>query len=133
MIGIVGTRFAAALTLLGFLAAFQFVAPEHFPVVVAGVLFVSPFLNLAAYWFFAKRAVLPDAPYTLRIRTQDALSLLIASSTAAVLGALVVLRALNAIAPVDRSIFLVGLAFALLMLAAPAVNWLVIWQPWRNE
>lgn len=132
MIGIVGTRFAAALGLLLLLVFLQLVAPSAFPILVAAVLVVSPFLNLAAYWFFARRAVLPDAPFTLKIRVQDALALLLASTTSAVLGVLVVLRALNVIAPVDRAIFLVGIAFALLMLAAPAVNWLVVWRPWRQ-
>lgn len=133
MIGIVGTRLAGSAALLAALAFLQITLPGAFPVVVALVLIVTPFVNLAAYWFFARRAVQPDAPFTLRVRTQDAMALLIASTTAAVLGVITVLRALNVIDPVDRAVFLVGLSFALLMTAAPAVNWLLIWRPWRAD
>jgi hypothetical protein len=58
--------------------------------------------------------------------------LALAQTVGAFLGLIVVLRALEIIPPVDRGVFLVGLGFALLMIAAPAINWLITWTPWRR-
>lgn len=133
MTAIVGRRLAASAALLFLLVLGQTTLGDAFALVVAMGLVVVPALSWMTFWFFAKRAVLLDAPFTLRVRTQDALALAIASSVGGFLGLLVVARAMNFIPPVDRGVFLVGLSFALLMIAAPAVNWLVIWRPWAEE
>lgn len=133
MISIVGTRIAAAAALFLLLCFLEAVTGDLFSFLVAVGLIIVPSLSWATFYFFARRAVLPDAPFALKIRVQDALALSIASTVGAFLGLIVVLRAVNIIGPVDRSVFLVGLSFALLMIAAPAVNWLVVWTPWRPD
>ncbi len=42
-------------------------------------------------------------------------------------------RALNVIPVIPRGVFLVGLAYALILLSAPAISWLIVWRPWRRE
>jgi len=133
VIDIVGTRLAASVALLFLLVLGQAILGDRFAIIVALGLVIVPALSWMTFWFFAKRAVQPDSPFTLRVRTQDALALALASSVGGLLGLIVVARALNVVPPVDRSVFLVGLAFALLMIAAPAVNWLAIWRPWEGE
>lgn len=131
MIAIIGWRLAAAAALLVVLTVLQLTLGAAFALLVSVGLVVIPALSWMTFWFFAKRAVLPDAPFTLKVRAQDAFALALASTVAGLLGVLAVLRAVNAIPPVP-GIFLVGLSFALLMTAAPAVNWLLIWRPWED-
>src|SRR5690348_11100353 len=128
---IVGTRLIAAVLVLVSLAVLNLVIPEALPYLVAIALIVLPIIQWAAVGFFAARAVENPEIISLRARVQDALALALAQTAGAVLGLILVLRALNVIAPVDRGVFLVGLSFALLMIAAPAVNWLVTWRPWK--
>lgn len=130
MIRLVGSRVAGALGLLVALVVIEQLAPDQFPVFVAAALIGLPILQWATVYFFGRRAAENPKVVGLRIRTQDAVALAIASSAAAGLGLLVVLRALALIPIVDRAVFLVGLSFCLLMVAAPAVNWLIVWRPW---
>ena len=132
VIAIVGTRLAASAIVLASLIALQLMIPELLPFLVGLALIVLPFVQWAAVGFFAARSIEAPEILSLRARVQDATALALASTAAAVLGLLVVARQLNAIAPVDRAVFLVGLSFALIMVAAPAVNWLVTWRPWRS-
>ncbi len=129
---IVGTRLASAVLVLLGLIALQVLAPDVMPLIVALALIVLPILQWAAVGFFAARSLEDPSILSLRARVQDALALALAQTCGAALGLVVVLRALNAIPPVDRGVFLVGLSFALLMTAAPAVNWLATWTPWRR-
>ena len=131
MMALLGTRIIAALLVLLALIVMYIVLPDVLPVIVAVALIVLPIIQWAAVGFFAARAVENPEIISLRARVQDALALALAQTAGAVLGLILVLRALNVIAPVDRGVFLVGLSFALLMIAAPAVNWLVTWRPWK--
>lgn len=130
---IVGPRIAASAALFLLLWALSLVLPSPWFVVLVGVaLLVVPALSWVTFWFFARKAVLPDAPLTLKIRVQDALALALASTVGGILGFLSLARVLNVI-PSTGPFFVVGIAFALLMIAAPAINWLVVWRPWRPE
>ena len=131
MIAIVGTRLLAAVVVLVTLIVANALLPETLPYFVAIALIVLPIVQWAAVGFFAARSVENPEIVSLRARVQDAMALALAQTAGAALGLIVVLRALNVIAPVDRGVFLVGLSFALLMIAAPAVNWLVTWRPWK--
>ena len=132
MMSLLGTRIAAALIVLLGLVILQLAIPEILPVIVAIALIVLPIVQWAAVGFFAARSIEDPTIISLRTRVQDAMALALAQTVGAFLGALVVLRALNIINPVDRSVFLVGIAFCLLMIAAPAVNWLWTWKPWTR-
>ncbi len=131
MISLFGTRLAAALTVLFALILLQLTVPDVLPIVVAVALIVLPVIQWATVVFFALRALEDPTIISLRARVQDAVALAIASTVGAVLGLIVVARQLNVIPPVDRGVFLVGISFALLMTAAPAINWLITWRPWK--
>lgn len=131
MIAIVGTRLVAALLVMAVLIALQVLVPDVLPLIVAVALIALPILQWAAVGFFAARSLEDPSIISLRARVQDALALALAQTVGAALGLIVVLRAFDVIPPVDRGVFLVGLSFALLMVAAPAVNWLITWRPWR--
>lgn len=133
MMAIIGSRLVAAALVLVTLVALQLMIPDALPAFVGMALIVLPFIQWAAVGFFAARSIEAPEILSLRARVQDATALALASTAAAVLGLLVVARQFNAIAPVDRSVFLVGLSFALIMTAAPAVNWLITWRPWRES
>lgn len=132
MIRLVGARLAGSVALLVVLILLQQVTADAFPLFVAGALIGLPALQWATVYFFGRRAMESPEILALRIRTQDAVALAIASSVGALLGLLVVLRALALIPFVDRAVFLVGLSFCLLMVAAPAINWLIVWRPWAS-
>lgn len=141
MSAIHGRRVAASLTLLGVLVLINTLAPQLFPLVVALALIVSPVVCGAAAYYFTQLS-LTDAMEaardgrepirSLRDRAQTSLLLAIASSAGALLGWLVVFRAFGWIPPVPRETFLVGLSYALLLIAGPAGNWLAVWRPWKR-
>lgn len=133
MIRLLGPRLGVSAALLLGLAILEESVGETFPILVGLVLFVLPAVGLVTTYFFARRSSERPDIVTLRIRAQDALSGLIVKVTGAYLGVLVVARALGIIDPVDRRIFLVGLTFSLLMAAAPDVNALYTWRPWRAD
>lgn len=132
MIGIIGSRLIAAILVFMALVTLQLLVPTLMPLVVALALIILPIIQWAAVGFFAARSMEAPEIISLRARVQDALALALAQTVGAALGLILILRALDVIQPVDRGVFLVGLAFCLLMIAAPAVNWLVTWQPWRR-
>ena len=129
---IVGTRLLVAALLMAALILAQVLVPQVLPIIVALALVVLPIVQWAAVGFFIARSLEDPSILALRSRTQDAVALALAQTVGAALGLVVVLRALNVIDAVDRGVFLVGLSFALLMVAAPAVNWLVVWKPWSK-
>lgn len=131
MIAIVWTRLAAAGLLLVALSVAYLVLGSLFSLLVSLALVAVPALSWLTYWFFARRSVAHPEMLALRVQVQDALALALASSTAGALGLFAVFRAAGLVAP-EPGIFLVGLSFALLMIAAPAVNWLVTWKPWAD-
>lgn len=133
MTAIVGTRLAASAALFILLVAAQAAFGEWFSLLVALGLVVIPALSWVTFWFFARRAVAHPNLLALRVQVQDALALAIASSVAGLLGLYAVGRALQLLPTLDRSVFVIFLTFVLLMIAAPAVNWLVVWRPWRPE
>jgi hypothetical protein len=132
VLGIIGTRLAAAATVFGTLVGLQLLLPDLLPFLVGVTLIVLPFVQWAAVGFFAARSIEDPAILSLRARVQDATALALASTAAAVLGGIVVGRQFNVIPAVDRGVFVVGLAFVLLMTAAPSLNWLLTWRPWRS-
>jgi hypothetical protein len=125
-------RLARALMILVGIIIVQLAAPDAFPLLIATLLVGLVIIQWAAAIFFNRAANADRSILSLQARAQDAVSLAVASSVAAILGLLVVARALDIIPPIDRAVFLVGISFALVMVAAPAVNWLVIWRPWRQ-
>lgn len=129
---IVGNRVASAVLLLGILVAVELSAPVLLPVLVVIALLLAPTVQWAAVVFFGRRAVEHPDILALRSRVQDAVALALASTVGSVIALLVLLRWLQLIPTVDRGVVLVGLSFALLMVAAPAVNWLITWRPWRS-
>ena len=133
MSGILGNRLAGSIGLLIILALVEELADGIFPLLVAVVLIALPVLQWATVYFFATRLDAHPDILALRARVQDAVALALASTVGALLGLLVVFRALNIIASIDRNVFLVALAYVLLMVAAPAVNWLATWKPWQAE
>lgn len=132
MISMLGSRLLAAVAVLAVLIVLQIAAPDVMPVLLACALIVLPIIQWATVGFFAARALEDPTIISLRSRVQDALALALAQTVGAFLGLIVVLRALELIPAVDRGVFLVGIGFALLMIAAPAVNWLITWRPWRS-
>lgn len=132
MISMLGSRLLAAVAVLAVLIVLQIAAPDVMPVLLACALIVLPIIQWATVGFFAARALEDPTIISLRSRVQDALALALAQTVGAFLGLIVVLRALEIIPAVDRGVFLVGIGFALLMIAAPAVNWLITWRPWRS-
>lgn len=133
MISIIGTRLAASAALFLLLLGLAMVLPEDVYTLLVGLMLILVVsICWTAFWFFGRRAVRDDAPFTLRIRTQDAMFLALASTVAGVLGIVAILRVLNVIPPIGL-MFLVGMSFCLLMIAAPAVNALLIWKPWRPD
>lgn len=131
MIEIVGGRLIASLVVLLVLGLLNLIVPAALPILVSVALIALPIIQWAAVGFFAARSVEHPEILSLRARVQDALALALAQTVGAAMGLLVVLRSLNLIEPVERGVFLVGLSFALLMIAAPAINWLVTWRPWK--
>jgi hypothetical protein len=137
---LVGRRVVLAGLLLGVLIALEIASPVLLSLVASAILLVTVVLTWTSAVFFvrkalfdARRAKKDGIPpiLSLRARAQDAVALALGHSAGALLGGLVIGRALGVVPPVDRSVFLVGLAFALSMLAAPALNWLLLWRPWR--
>lgn len=124
-------RLMRALMVLVGIIAVQLAVPDAFPIIVAALLVGLVAIQWAAAIFFNRAANADRSILSLQARAQDSVSLAVASSVAGLLGLLVVARALNIIPAVDRAVFLIGIGFALVMVAAPAVNWLVIWRPWR--
>lgn len=132
MIAIVWTRLAAAGVLLGVLTAAYLVLGPLYAILVSLGLVAVPALSWLTYWFFARRSVEHPEMLALRVQVQDALALALASSTAGLLGLFSIFRALDLVGP-EPGVFLIGLSFVLLMIAAPAVNWLLVWRPWRTD
>lgn len=128
---LVGFRIASGLGLLVGLYILQLLTADAFPLLVGALLIALPVFQWATVYFFGRRAAERPDILSLRIRTQDATDLAMLQTAGAVLGLLVVLRAFDAIPPVDRSVFTVGLSFCLFMAARPALNWLQTWRPWR--
>lgn len=124
-------RLARALLILIALVIVQLALPDLFPAFVGILLIGATFIQWAAAVFFNRAAAKDGTILSLQARAQDSVSLAVASTVGGGLGLLVVARALNVIPAVDRAVFLVGIGFALVMIAAPAVSWLVIWRPWR--
>lgn len=133
MIAIVGTRLVASAALLLLLVALSLLLPSPWFVVIVGLALIAvPALLWTTYWFFAKRAVLHPEILALRVQVQDALALAIASTMAGLIGFVGLARVLNLI-PSIGPLVTVGISFVLLMIAAPAVNWLVTWRPWQDS
>lgn len=133
MIAIVGTRVAASAALFLLLVLLSAILPPPWFVVLLGAALVAvPALTWLTFWFFAKRALAHPEMLALRVQVQDALALALASTAGGLLGFVGLARVLNLI-PSIGSLVTVGIAFVLLMIAAPAVNWLVVWRPWRSD
>lgn len=132
MMSIIGTRLVASAAVLAVLTVLQLTIPRVLPNLIAGALIVLPIICWAAFGFFLARALEDPTILSLRARVQDALALALAQTVGAFLGLIIVLRALEVIPPVDRGVFTVGITFCLVMIAAPAVNWLLTWRPWRS-
>lgn len=137
---LLGGRVVGAGLLLGALIVLESVSPDLLSVVASGILVATVLLTWSAALFFVRKALLDGRQskidgvppiISLRARAQDAVALALGHSAGALLGAIVIGRALGFVPPVDRGVFVVGLSFALSMLAAPALNWLVLWRPWR--
>ena len=130
---VLGRRFLASLALLGGLVAADLLFPERFVVIVAGALFVALVVTAVATYYFTLDSQRNPSIVSLRERAQTSFLLFLASLAGAFMGAIVIGRELGRIGPVPRDTFLVGLSFALILIAGPAANALVTWQPWRRS
>jgi hypothetical protein len=130
MIGLVGRRLASSIGLLLMLVIVQRLTGEAFVAIVAVTLIALVGFQWLTAVFFTQRSVESPDVLSLRIRAQDAVALAVASTVGGLLGVLVILRALHAITAVDPAVYLIGISFALLMIASPAVNWFLTWRPW---
>ena len=128
MISLLGTRVLIATVLVTALTLLELLSTELFTMTVSVILTVIPVLFWRTTAFFVRSALNhPDAPALVR-QAQDHFALSVASTAAGVLGLLLILRAVTLIGPIPREVFLIGLSYALLMVAAPAVNWLLAWR-----
>lgn len=133
MIRLLGPHVIGAVALLVSLIGLYAVLPALFPVIAVMTFVVALVLIVASVRFFVPKAVVNDKIISLRVRAQDQVAALIGISTLVTIGALLVARAFALIAnPIDRGVYLVGISFAVLMLASPALNALVVWRPWRD-
>lgn len=133
MIALLGSRILAAVVLLVALIAAYALLPDQFPLLVSATFAGALIVQFIAARFFIPKAVANDSIVSLRLRAQDVFAGLLGLTTLVILGGILVGRALALIPdPVDRGVFLVGLSFALLMLASPALNALLTWQPWTD-
>lgn len=133
MTAIIGTRLAASAALLLLLVFSNAVLPAPwFVVFLALALIAVPSLSWITFWFFLRRAQLHPEIRSLRVQVQDHFALALASTVGGLLGFVGLARTLNVL-PSIGSIVTVGIAFVLLMIAAPAVNALIVWRPWRPE
>lgn len=130
---VLGRRFLASLALLGSLVAANALFTERFVVIVAAALIVAPVVTGVATYYFTRDSVANPSIIGIRERAQTSFLLFMASMAGAILGMIVVGRELGRIGPVPRDTFLIGLAFALILIAGPAANGLVAWQPWRDH
>ncbi len=96
------TRLIGALVLLIALLLIQLAAEAIFPLLVSLALLILPSVNLAALILLAWASSRAPKIVSLRSRAYDAMFLAIASFTGALLGALVVGRALNILPVVPR-------------------------------
>lgn len=132
MTALVGTRLAASAVLFIVLVVANAVLPPSlFTILLSVALLAVPALLWVVFWFFARRSVVHPEIVSLRVQTQDALALAIASTAGGVLGFIGLARVLNLV-PSIGSLVTVGIAFILLMIAAPAVNWILVWKPWSD-
>lgn len=123
-------RLLAAGALYVGLAIAERVTGPDFPGVVSAALVVALVIQYGTAIYFTRKSLQNPHILSLRTRGQDALALALASSAAA---AIVVVR-FNTPSdqPIDQHIILVLLSFALLMIVAPAVNWIINFAPWRG-
>lgn len=129
MMALLATRLAAAGVLLGGLVLLELTLPMILPGLISLVLILVLAIQWAAVAFFVPRSMSDPAILSLRTRAQDAISLALASTSVAIV---VAFRAVTpADEPIARAALLIGLSFALVMVAAPAVNWFVTYKPWR--
>jgi len=115
--------FAAAL-LAVVLEVLQVVLGEAFPVAIAAALILSPLVSWRA--FRRLRVKHKRWPWIQSLRTAmfTALFLALISAELAGIGLFVVARALELVEPLTREQFLVLLAWPLLLLTGPAVEWI---------
>lgn len=127
------SRLAGAIALLPALVLLEYLVTDAFPFFVSIALPILLLINLATAFMLARASRRAPEIVSLRARADDAIFLVAASAAAATMGLLVIGRAFGTIPPVPREVFLIGVSYALIVLSAPAVNWLIVWRPWRRE
>lgn len=127
------SRATGTVLLLPALLVLEWATAGSFAILVSLALPVLLVVNIVTAVLLAQASRRAPEIVSLRARADDAVFLGAAAAAAAVMGTLVIARAFGAIQPVPREVFLVGISYALIVLSAPAVNWLVVWKPWREE
>lgn len=133
-LGVAPRAAGAALLLLG-LVALEIVAGPAFIWFVAIALLIAPAISWRAWWHLRnlrrQRAALGEPVIrSLQSAYYVALFLAIASSAIAVLAALTILRAVPGLIPaIPREVYLIGLAYPMLLLMGPAFEWLILFSP----
>lgn len=132
------TRIAGIVGVAVLLAVGLVVTGDSFSLFVAALLIAAPFLNWRAYFRLrAKRAdreALGLSPiYSLRTAYYASLFLAVASTSLALAGLYVVLRAFDLVAAFPRETFLLLLAYPLVLISGPAVEWLILVDELEEE
>lgn len=117
-------RLAGAGALFVCLWLAEAIAGDAFPALVSIALVGAPAIQYLAYRRLRERHLLDPTIQSLRSAMFTALAMLVVSTALAAVGLIVVLRAFGWFPPLGRDTFLVLLAFPLLLLVAPAIEWL---------
>jgi hypothetical protein len=125
----VRVRLLLAANLFAGLWLLELVAADWFPWIVSVALVAAPYVQWRAYRRLRVKHLADTSIQSLRSAMFTALALFLCSLSLAAVGLLVVVRAFGWLPPIDREAFLVLLAFPLLLMTTPAVEWLRL-QVW---
>lgn len=125
-------RRVAELLILAVMIVVALIDVELFTIVVAVILI--PLLGISmGVWIYLSRKVSLAKQRDLDLpsffdRAKDAGTLALIAIDGAILGVIVLLRALEVIPAIPREISLVGVAWALVLVSVPAIGWLQTWH-----
>lgn len=114
------------------LVILQVILGEAFPIAIAAALVMAPTLSWRAYARLRRKHRVWPHIQSLRTAMFTALFLALISTELAGIGLFVVARALELVPALTREEFLVLLAWPLLLLTGPAIEW-IQYQPSVSE
>lgn len=118
-------RVLAATALLSGLIVGELAAPELFTLGVSAALVIAPGINWVAIGRFRVKHQANPGIRSLQAAYYTLVVLAIASTTVALIGLVVLLRAAGLVSMVPRDVFLIAIAYSLLLITAPAIEWLI--------